>query len=124
MILDTLITEWQQAKAQEKDATERRREIEDDLIKLLKINPAQEGTQTFGILKVSPRLDRKVDSIKVQELAAEHGLDAMLPSLFRWEANLNMAVWKSTDSRITDALAPAITVKPGRASFSIIQPKE
>ena len=124
MILDTLITKWQEAKAAEKEATERRREIEDDLVTMLKIDTAKEGTQTFGVLKVTPRLDRKVDAQKVQELAAEHGIEAMLSSLFRWEPSLNVSVWKATDERITNALAPAITVKPGRASFSITEKKE
>ncbi len=118
-----LFAEWQYCKEVEKKSTARRREIEDELVKLFHLNPAIEGTSTIedGVvtMKVVSRLDRKVDAAKVQELAAEHGIESYLSSLFRWVPDLNMAVWKSTDERITAALAPAITIKPGRPSFSI-----
>ena len=124
MNTDHLIAEWQMAKEAEKSAISRRRDIEDELIRTLDIDTTVEGTQTFGVIKVAPRIDRKVDAQKVQELAAEYGIEPMLSSLFRWTPELNMAVWKATDERITAALAPAITVKPGRASFSIVDKKE
>ena len=65
------------------------------------------------------RSDRKVDSAKLQELAAEAGLSDHLPNLFRWKPEINMAVWRATDEAITRPLAGAITVKPGRPSFKI-----
>lgn len=118
-----LFAEWQYCKEVEKKSTARRREIEDELIKLYHLNTALEGTATIddGVvtMKVTSRLDRKVDAAKVQELAAEHGIESHLSTLFRWTPEINVAVWKATDPRITEALAPAITVKPGRASFSI-----
>jgi hypothetical protein len=121
--VDRLIMEWQHAKDTERSAINRRREIEDELIKVFGINTAKEGTETIDldgtVIKVSPRLDRKVDSAKVQELAAEHGIEHMLSSLFRWTPEINVAVFKAADERIQAMLAPAITIKPGRASFSI-----
>lgn len=123
MIPDTLIAEWKYCKEVEKNAVTRRREIEDELIKSYKIDTTQERTQTLGEFKIAPRLDRKVDAQKVQELAAEFGLEQHLSTLFRWTPDINMAVWKATDERITNALAPAITIKPGRASFSIKEEK-
>jgi hypothetical protein len=118
-----LISEWQYCKEVEKRSVARRREIEDELIKLYRINPALEGVKEIDdgavTMKVTSRLDRKVDAAKVQELAAEHGIEHYLSTLFRWTPEINVGVWKATDQRITEALAPAITVKPGRASFSI-----
>jgi predicted fused transcriptional regulator/phosphomethylpyrimidine kinase len=86
-----------------------------------------EGTETAEpegfVVKISGRIDRKVDGDKVQELAAEFGLTDHLAKLFRWKPELNMAIWKATDATITGPLAGAITAKPGRPSFKII-PKE
>ena len=46
----------------------------------------------------------KVNSDKLQELAAEHGLTDHLPSLFRWKPEINMTVWKAADASITTPL--------------------
>jgi hypothetical protein len=75
-------------------------------------------------VKIAGRIDRKVDGDKVQELAAEHGLTDHLSRLFRWKPEINMAAWKASDPSITQALAPAITAKPGRPSFAIELIKE
>jgi hypothetical protein len=118
-----LIREWQHLKEVEAQTIERRRIVEDEIVALFRINTALETTNTLEIgdtvVRVSPRLDRKVDAAKLQDLAAEHGLDAHLSTLFRWKPEINVALWKQADERITAALAPAITVKPGRPSFSI-----
>lgn len=119
-----LATLWLKAKKQEEDATTDRRNIEDHLKKLAGIADDLDGTETRNEggfeFKIVGRIDRKVDSEKVQELAAEHGLTEHLSSLFRWKPELNMALWKAADASITQALAPAITAKPGRPSFKII----
>ena len=70
-----------------------------------------------NLLKYAVGLPNFAD--KVQELAAEHGLTDHLSTLFRWKPELNMAIWKSSNESITRALAPAITAKPGRPSFTI-----
>lgn len=125
--LNELSSMWLAAKKQEADATADRRDIEDHIKKLAGIVEANEGTETVSpdrfTIKIVGRIDRKVDSDKLQELAAEHGLSEHLSSLFRWKPELNMAVWKAANEAITGPLAPAITAKPGRASFTIT-PKE
>ena len=122
--LTDLATEWLEAKAREASATDDRRSIEDRIKALVRLNENIEGTETFEadcyVIKAVPRIDRKVNSEKLQELAAEAGLTDHLSSLFRWKPELNVSVWKSTDASITGALAPAITAKPGRASFTIV----
>ena len=125
--LNTLSEMWLAAKEAEKEATEDRRRIEDRIKILAGIAENLDGTETVApekfVIKVVGRIDRKVDSDKLQELAAEHGLSEHLSSLFRWKPEINMAVWKATDEAITKPLAAAITAKPGRPSFTII-PKE
>jgi hypothetical protein len=125
--LKELSRQWMLHKADEEKATGERRKIEDQIVKLLAVAENFEGTETAEpegfVVKISGRIDRKVDGDKVQELAAEFGLTDHLAKLFRWKPELNMAIWKATDATITGPLAGAITAKPGRPSFKII-PKE
>ena len=114
---------WLEAKEAERAAVEKRRMIEDELVASLKVDAIHEGTTSATIdgyqVKVTCRIDRKVDADMVQELAAEHGLSDHLSSLFRWKPEINMSAWKSADESITRPLAGAITAKPGRPSFTI-----
>jgi hypothetical protein len=122
--LKTLSADWMLHKAAEEHAVVERRKIEDLMVKLLAMSENFEGTETAEpqgfVVKISGRIDRKVDGDKVQELAAEFGLTDHLAKLFRWKPEINMAVWKATDEAITKPLAGAITAKPGRPSFKII----
>lgn len=114
---------WLDAKAREASATEDRRAIEDRIKEIVRLNEQLDGTETVErdgyTIKMVGRIDRKVNAEQLQELAAEAGLTDHLSSLFRWKPEVNVSVWKATDESITGALAPAITAKPGRASFSI-----
>lgn len=122
-MIGELAAQWLDAKAREASATEDRRAIEDRIKEIVRLNEALDGTETVErdgyTIKMVGRIDRKVNAEQLQELAAEAGLSDHLSSLFRWKPELNMGVWKSTDASITSVLAPAITAKPGRASFSI-----
>ncbi|UOF82826.1 hypothetical protein [Caudoviricetes sp.] len=121
--LNELSQMWIKAKEDEATATADRRKIEDHIKSLAGVSENLEGTETVApdhfTIKIVGRIDRKVDSDKLQELAAEHGLSEHLSSLFRWKPDLNMAAWKAADESITKPLAAAITAKPGRASFTI-----
>jgi DNA phosphorothioation-dependent restriction protein DptG len=121
--LKTLSAEWLGFKSAEEKATTERRKVEDLMVKLLAIPPDFESTETAEqegfVVKVSGRIDRKVDTVKLQELAAEAGLSDHLANLFRWKPEINMAVWRAADESITRPLAAAITAKPGRPSFKI-----
>ena len=121
--LNELANMWLDAKEREGTATSDRRKIEDRIKSLAGIAESLDGTETVApemfTIKIVGRIDRKVDSDKLQELAAEHGLSEHLSSLFRWKPELNMAVWKAANQDITGPLAPAVTAKPGRASFTI-----
>jgi hypothetical protein len=114
---------WLDAKAREASAVEDRRAIEDRIKEIVRLNESLDGTETVErdgyTIKMVGRIDRKVNADQLQELAAEAGLTDHLSSLFRWKPEVNVSVWKNTDESITGALAPAITAKPGRASFSI-----
>jgi hypothetical protein len=120
-----LYQQWLDAKAAEKKIVADRRTIEDQLVKALSIPKNLDGTQNVQDegykIKVVGRLDKKVNSAKLQDLAAEYGLTDHLSSLFRWTPEINASAWKSADPRITAPLLEAITTSNGRPSFTIIK---
>jgi hypothetical protein len=122
--LDDLARQWSDAKTDEAIAVARRRTIEDRLVELLDIPEGKEGTTNAATeqgyaIKIVGRLNRKIDTDRLQELAAEHGLSEHLSSLFRWSADINAAAWKAAAQTITAPLLGAITTTPGRPSFTI-----
>jgi hypothetical protein len=125
--LNELSSLWLAAKEAEREAVEDRRRIEDRIKSLVGVAETLEGTKVVDpdqyTIKIVGRIDRKVDSNKLQELAAEYGLTDHLSYLFRWKPEVNMAAWKAAAPSITKPLSAAITAKPGRPSFTII-PKE
>ena len=123
MDLSELCETWLQAKQAESMAIETRRKIEDQIVSLIGLPETFEGTENAEAegykIKIVGRMNRKVDADKVQEIAAEHGLTEHLSALFRWKPEMNVSIWKATDSSITEPLLDAITTSPGRPSFSI-----
>lgn len=123
MNLSELCESWMQAKQAEAMAIETRRKIEDQVVSLIGLPETFEGTENAEAegykIKIVGRMTRKVDADKVQEIAAEHGLTEHLSALFRWKPEMNVSIWKATDSSITEPLLDAITTSPGRPSFSI-----
>jgi hypothetical protein len=118
-----LYQQWIDAKEAEKAAIDLRRALEDELVAELGIPKTLDGTQNIEAdgykVKVVGRLDRKVNSDKLQDLAAEFGLTQHLSSLFRWKPEVNATAWKSADPLITAPLQDAITTTNGRPSFTI-----
>jgi hypothetical protein len=115
---------WLELKESERVATERRRDVEDKLMSLIGIPETIEGTENVNLddgysIKIVGRMNRKVDTEQLQDIAAAHGLSEHLHHLFRWKAEINSAVWKATNEAITKPLMAAITTTPGRPSFTI-----
>lgn len=117
--------EWLEAKANETVAVEKRRWVEDQLIKDMGLEPSLDGSDKRKdgpyTITVTGRINRKIDADKLQELAAEEGLSDHLSALFRWTPSLNMAAWKAAADNITRPLSAAITSEPGRPSFKIVK---
>jgi hypothetical protein len=124
----TLYQEWLKAKKAEAKATEKRRELEDRITAELAITLDFEGVRRYADagydVKVTGRMNRKVDSEQLQEIAIENGLQEYLRTLFKWKPELSLSAWKATDRSITDVLARAVTTTPGRPSFQIEKLKD
>lgn len=124
----SLYQDWIEAKDRETLAIDKRRAIEDALVKELAFEVSTEGTAKYDrdgyAIKIVGRIDRKVDAAKLQEVAAENGLSDHLSTLFRWKPEVNMSIWKATDSSITEPLREAIVAKNGRPSFLIFKKED
>ncbi len=125
MVNDIVIlsSRWLELKHQEEAAVVERRFIEDKMTSLMKIKESLDGVETKEVdglvIKVTGRIDRKVNAALIQEIAAENGLTEHLSSLFRWTPAINMSAWKKCSPEITEVLLDAITSKPGRPSYKI-----
>ena len=122
--LESLQLAWAIAKATEQSAQEERRTIEDQITLLLKVPADLDGTVTHGALKITGRIDRKVDADVLQQLALDAGLSDHLSALFRWKPEINRKAWDAADTSITGPLLGAITSKPGRPSFALVTEKK
>lgn len=123
MNITELSNRWLELKVQEDYVVSERRFIEDQIASLMKIQETLEGVETKKegnfTIKVTGRIDRKVNSEMLQEIAAENGLSEHLSALFRWTPTINMSAWKKCSPDITNVLLGAVTSKPGRPSFKI-----
>lgn len=119
----SLVTEWEDAKREEEQARDRRREIEDRMIELANLDPTREGSQSMELdgakVRVTTRMNRRIDAEKLQEIAIEHGVHQHLGDLFRWKPDINKKAWDAAADDVTRPLLDAITTTPGRPSFSV-----
>lgn len=118
-----LFNAWLFYKTEETRFQDKRREVEDQLAKLLNIDAAKDGTKTESSgdfeCKVTTRLNRKIDADLAQEIAAENGIEDQLSIVFRWKPDINLTAWKSASDDIKSKLIKAITTTASRPSFSI-----
>lgn len=124
--LQELSKEWSEAKEAEKSAVEKRRLIEDEIVRLLELKADDEGTKKVVAapytIKIATRLTRKVDG-DLAEIAAEHDLQDYLSMLFRWKPELSMSAWDAVGDNVKQVFAKSITTTPGRPSFTITKEK-
>ncbi len=119
-----LYQQWIEAKAAEGAALAERRRIEEELSEALGIPANLDGSKRVedGGYKVTVtgRINRKVDTQKVQEVAAENGIGwDVLTKVFRWKAEIDKRSFDNSKDEIRAALSAAITSKPGKPSYKI-----
>jgi len=122
--VEALAQAWLAAKAVETKAIDARRAVEDKLSAIFDAKPsAMDGTTEYALgrydCRVVQRIARKVDHEMVGVISAEHGLEPLLPVVFRWEASVNLKAWNALDPEVSRLFAQAITTKPNRPSFKI-----
>ena len=123
MPLQKLSVEWLEAKEAERGATDRRRLIEDEMVRLIGIEQTDEHTRKVEAdpftIKIACRINRKVDGDLAQEIAAENDMQDHLGLLFRWKPELSMTAWNGVGDNVKQVFSRAITATPGRPSFTI-----
>lgn len=123
MRLQELSSQWLAAKEIEKNAVEERRLIEDEMVRLLEIQQADDGTKKIEaapfVIKIACRINRKVDGDMAQEIAAENDMQDHLGLLFRWKPELSMSAWNGVGDNVKAVFSKAIISTPGRPSFTI-----
>jgi hypothetical protein len=121
MDLKNLSEQWLEAKTLERDAAERRRVLEDQMRRCLKIEDAEEGTVSSVVgnykIKASCRINRKIDPEQFLMLANESKIEVQ--DFTRWKCELVMSAWKKQPEFVQQVLSRAITTEPGRATFSV-----
>jgi len=119
----TLYQRWLDAKKLETAAVKDRRELEDSMVKEFALPKDLEGTVNHEVggykIKMEGRINKKIDSDKLQMLAAEAGLSEHLSSLFRWKPEINVKAWDAAADAVTRPLLDAITSTSGRPTFTI-----
>jgi len=121
--MSTLYQRWLDAKKAEGIAVAERRELEDQMVKDFDLPKDLDGAVNHQVdgykIKMEGRINKKIDSDKLQMLAAEAGLSEHLSSLFRWKPEINAKAWSAAADAVTQPLLGAITSTPGRPTFSI-----
>lgn len=119
----TLYQRWLDAKKLEAAVVAERRQLEDQMIELFGVPKDLDGTikrEADGFqIEMEGRINKKIDSDKLQMLAAEAGLSEHLSSLFRWKPEINVKAWNSASDAVTKPLLDAITSTAGRPTFTI-----
>jgi hypothetical protein len=121
--MNTLYQRWLDAKKLEAAAVAERRQLEDQMAEEFGLPKDLDGTVNHQVdgykIKMEGRINKKIDSDKLQMLAAEAGISEHLSSLFRWKPEINVKVWNAAAEAVTGPLLGAITSTPGRPTFSI-----
>lgn len=126
MKLAWLAAKWNERKRLESEAVALRRAIEDQIAMAMEYTETQDRSISADLpeqgirITLTPRHSRKVDGEKVQEIAAELGIEwPALQRLFRWRPELNVREWRLESQQITGPLSAAITTTAGRPSVSV-----
>lgn len=123
--LEALVVRAFAAKAAEKAAYDERRRLEDEIATLSELDNRSNGVRKIVPgLKAVCKINEKVDSDRLQEIAKDKGLSEYLGSLFKWSPSINKRAWDSTSDSIKTALEGAITRAPARPTFKYEEKKE
>ena len=121
--LESLSAAWEVAKAQEKEAVEQRRMLEDAMASIMGLSPELDGTIAVlagnSVIKVVGRLSHKVNSEVLDDIIRENGVEEVAHEIFRFKPELNLRAWKQADEASQNMFFEAITTSAGRPSFSI-----
>ena len=108
--------------------TERMR-TEEDLAYELGMPQEWEGTKTntVGAYKVTLKraMNYRIDAARLEQLAgSSEAMADAVKKAFRYKPEIDKKGWKALSDDLRGALSPAITMTPGKPSFTIINNNE
>ena len=84
-------------------------------------------TNTIGAYKVTLKraMNYRIDSAKLEQLAgSSEAMAEAVKRAFRYKPEVDRKGWKALPEDLRGALSPAITMTPGKPSFTIINNNE
>ncbi len=123
MRISELVANLYLAKQQEEAAHARRVGFEAELAKAIALPDDWEGSKTKNIgefkVELTRKMNYKIDTDKLIEQARVNNMLPLLDTCFRRKYEVAKKEWKAADEKVRVAFAPAITVTPGKASFTV-----
>ena len=122
--LEALAQSWQECKTREKAASNRRKQIETDIVQIMGVDHNKPGTATEALqdvdIKAVSKINSSVDTEVLMFIASTSSeLAAYAEKLFRFKFEVNAKEWADAPQHIQEVFEDAITTKPARPQISI-----
>jgi hypothetical protein len=123
-----LLRDWNEAKLQTKQWTEKESLLRDTLVKELFTADKDEGTESIAVkewtLKVTKKLNYSLNN-KDGEVSA---ICATLPELVskqlvNWKPELSLSAYRKTDTATQKLFTNVLTIKPAKPTLELIPPE-
>lgn len=129
MNITELTTRLYTLKAEEARIKEERTQAEAALAYALGMPQEWEGTKTntVGAYKVTLKraMNYRIDAARLEQLAgSSEAMADAVKKAFRYKPEIDKKGWKALPDTVRSALSPAITMTPGKPSFTIINNNE
>ena len=116
-------------KTEEARIKDERMQAEEDLAYALGMPQEWEGskTNTIGAYKVTLKrpMNYRIDAARLEQLAgSSEAIADAVKAAFRYKPEIDKKGWKALPDDLRGALSPAITMTPGKPSFTIINNNE
>lgn len=129
MNIEALTERLYELKQREAEIKAERMRTEEDLAYELGMPQEWEGTKTnsVGGFKVTLKrsMNYRIDAARLEQLAgSSEAMADAVKKAFRYKPEIDKKGWKALPDTVRSALSPAITMTPGKPSFTIINNNE
>jgi len=119
---NTFQVEWAKARADEREAKERRSAIEEEMVKRQAVPEGYVGRKTTGGLSALYRRRYMVlDSSELQADANNQSLIYLLRTAFVWKASVVVNVWEATPEKVRHKLCSSVAEDFPRPTWRLSQ---
>lgn len=123
MGINELVTRLYEAKQVEQAAKNVRTALEAELAQVIGVPDDWEGTKSNTVgnyrVKLTRKMNVKIDTTKLRELAIINNITPVLETCFRWKPEIVKREWDKADAEVRTKLSEALEMTPGKASFAV-----